>query len=57
MNVKGILERVFEKVNKENVIYIIKEYIPGWEPTKEQKIKNDFKETFTSLEQLIQKRI
>lgn len=56
MNVKGILERVFEKVNKENVIHIIKEYMPSWEPTKEQKNKNDFKDTFTSLEQLIQEK-
>ncbi|UYV50709.1 hypothetical protein [Priestia megaterium] len=55
MNVKGILDRVFEKMKKENVIRIIQEKRPGWEPPKEFKNKNDYKETFMELERLIGK--
>ena len=37
MNKVGILQRVFNRTNKEDIIEIIKERITGWTPTSPKK--------------------
>lgn len=49
-----VLERVFKKIKKENVIEILKEKKTGWTLAKKSTKKHELKDDFLSLAQLIQ---
>ncbi|HGA0701785.1 TPA: hypothetical protein ACIQN5_002700 [Bacillus cereus] len=51
MNKVGILQRVFNRTNKEDIIEIIKERITGWTPTSPKKV--DLEPVFLELANLI----
>ncbi|WP_205418622.1 hypothetical protein [Paraliobacillus sediminis] len=53
MNVKGLLERVFDRTIKENAIEIMNQRIPNWKPDKKNPKKLELKEDFLSLVQFI----
>lgn len=53
MNVIGVLERVFNKINKENVIEMISQKKAGWIPDKKNPKKADLKADFLSLVEFI----
>jgi riboflavin synthase len=54
MNLVGVLERVFERIDKEAVIEMIKQRKPNWSLPKKSVKKQELKEEFVSLQELIQ---
>jgi hypothetical protein len=49
LNVRGVLERVYRKINKENVIEVISQKRSGWTPEKKNPKKSELKEEFLEL--------
>ncbi|HFJ9429750.1 TPA: hypothetical protein ACGW69_005764, partial [Bacillus cereus] len=54
-NFKSVLNRVFDKSNKEVIIETIKKYYPDWAPTKKQQnVKKELYDQFMKIEELLE---
>ncbi|MEH7391499.1 hypothetical protein [Bacillus sp. JJ1474] len=54
MNMVSIIERVYDKINKENVIEMLKEKKLGWALPKKSTKKHELKDDFMSLVEIIE---